>query len=513
MAGAKLSPRQKMINLMYLIFIAMLALNMSKEVLTAFGLMNEKLVESNQAAAERNLVFHANLEQQAQEQPDKYNPLLEKSAQVKALADDLNSYIQNLKESMTGTVDDPTDFEIMDKADFLDEKWFKGDNLKPDGEEFVNKITNFKEGIVDVIGEDYASIAADVTKKFNTDPVTNRDDNVLNWLEYHYKGFPLVASLTKMTQLQSDIKTTESEVLSKMLEGKLKKEASLTNFDAIVVPDKTAFFNGENFTGTIILGKKDPTLKADKVIINGRELPAEAMQNGKTLLNFAAGGVGERDIKGEISFTEGGQSFSIPVSSSYAVVPKPNSATISADKMNVVYRGVANPMTISFAGVSDNNVSASAPGLSKTGTGKYVMNPGTGKEVTISVTGTLSSGEKVSDRANFRIKDIPKPTGTISGQDGAVELPRSNLEIASIGAKLFDFDFELPIQVTSFKIKVPGQPTVSVSGTKLNSQAKSALRKARRGDGIQIFDIKAQIRGNASYKLKGVSPVFVELTN
>ena len=76
MAGAKLSPRQKMINLMYLIFIAMLALNMSKEVLTAFGSMNEKLVESNQAATERNAISLANLEQQAQEQPEKYNPLL-----------------------------------------------------------------------------------------------------------------------------------------------------------------------------------------------------------------------------------------------------------------------------------------------------------------------------------------------------------------------------------------------------------------------------------------------------
>ena len=182
MAGAKLSPRQKMINLMYLIFIAMLALNMSKEVLGAFGLMNEKLVESNQAASERNLDFRANLEQQAKEQPEKYNPLLEKSAQVQALANDLNSYIQNLKEDMTGTVDDPTDFEIMDRPDFLDEKWFKGDKLKPDGEEFVNKITNFKVGIVEVIGEDYPSIASDVTKKFNTDPVNNRDDNVLNWL-------------------------------------------------------------------------------------------------------------------------------------------------------------------------------------------------------------------------------------------------------------------------------------------------------------------------------------------
>ncbi|HAI16712.1 MAG TPA: gliding motility protein GldM [Xanthomarina gelatinilytica] len=516
MAGGKLSARQKMINLMYLVFIAMLALNMSKEVLSAFGLMNEKLTESNQAATERNEAFMQGLAEKVSEQPAKYQPLKAQADQISTLANNFNSYLEELKGKMTATVDDPQDYEVMDKGDYLDNNFFKGDKLKPEGQEFLNQIKTFREGVIEVLSQnpDMASIADDVKDKFETDPVTNRDGNKVDWLDYHYKGFPLVASLTKMTQLQADVKTTESEVLSSMLAGKLKVEASLTNFDAIVVPDKTAFFSGENFTGRIILGKNDKTLKADKVVINGQELPAESMQAGQTLLDFPAGAVGEREIEGEFQFKEGDSIISIPVKSTYAVVPKPNSATISADKMNVVYRGVANPMTISFAGISDNNVSASAPGLSKgSGVGKYVMNPGSGREVTINVSGTLPDGSKVSDKATFRIKDIPKPTGTISGQDGVVKLPRNSVEIATIGAMLDDFDFELPIQVTSFKIKVPGQPSVDVNGTKLNSQAKNSLRKARRGDAVQIFDINAQIRGNSSYKLKGVSPVIVEIAN
>ncbi|MFV0571352.1 MAG: gliding motility protein GldM [Xanthomarina gelatinilytica] len=516
MAGGKLSARQKMINLMYLVFIAMLALNMSKEVLSAFGLMNEKLTESNQAATERNEAFMQGLAEKVSEQPAKYQPLKAQADQISTLANNFNGYLEELKGKMTATVDDPQDYEVMDKGDYLDNNFFKGDKLKPEGQEFLNQIKTFREGVIEVLSQnpDMASIAEDVKDKFETDPVTNRDGNKVDWLDYHYKGFPLVASLTKMTQLQADVKTTESEVLSSMLAGKLKVEASLTNFDAIVVPDKTAFFSGENFTGRIILGKNDKTLKADKVVINGQELPTESMQAGQTLLDFPAGAVGEREIEGEFQFKEGDSIISIPVKSTYAVVPKPNSATISADKMNVVYRGVANPMTISFAGISDNNVSASAPGLSKgSGVGKYVMNPGSGREVTINVSGTLPDGSKVSDKATFRIKDIPKPTGTISGQDGVVKLPRNSVEIATIGAMLDDFDFELPIQVTSFKIKVPGQPSVDVNGTKLNSQAKNSLRKARRGDAVQIFDIKAQIRGNSSYKLKGVSPVIVEIAN
>ncbi|MCB0462803.1 MAG: gliding motility protein GldM [Flavobacteriaceae bacterium] len=515
MAGGKLSARQKMINLMYLIFIAMLALNMSKEVLSAFGLMNEKLVESNQAATERNSDFFAGLEQQAGEQPEKFRPLLNQASQVQSLASDLNSYIADLKGQMTSTLDDPTDYEIMDKGDFLDERFFIGDKLKPEGQEFLDKIATFRNGIANVLGDDYKGIVEDVQEKFSTDPVTNSEGNVLEWLDYHYKGFPLVASLTKMTQLQADIKTTESEVMSTMLQGKLKIEASLTNFDAIVVPDKTAFFSGENFTGTIILGKKDNTLRADKVVVNGNELPADAMQAGQTKLNFPAGAVGEREINGEFQFVEGGETISIPIKSSYAVVPKPNSATISADKMNVVYRGVQNPMTISFAGVSDNNVQANAQGLTKvSGVGKYVMDVTNvkGREVSINVTGTLPDGDKVSDRATFRIKDLPKPTGTIRGEDGNVKIQRGSLEISTVGAKFDDFDFDLPITVKGFKFKVFGQPTINVRGNKLDERAKAALRKAKRGSDVQIFDIEAQAQG-VSILLKKVSPVLIELTN
>jgi len=515
MAGGKLSARQKMINLMYLIFIAMLALNMSKEVLSAFGLMNEKLTESNEAATIRNTAFMAGLAEKVEEQPAKYQPLKAAADQIDVLANNYTSYLENLKGQMTAKLDDPKEYETMDKGDFLDELFFIGDKLKPEGEQFLAEMAKFRDGVSNILKQnpDLQNMAKDVEEKFATDDV-KRGAGTVNWLSHNYKGFPLVASLTKLTQIQADVKSTESEVLSSMLAGQLKVEASLTNFDAIVVPDKTAFFSGENFAGRIILGKNDKTLKAYKVIINGTELSSESMQAGQTILNFPAGAVGEREINGEFQFKEGDSIISIPVKSSYAVVPKPNSATISADKMNVVYRGVSNPMTISFAGVSDNNVSASAPGLSKgSGVGKYVMNPGSGKEVTINVTGKLPDGTNVSDRATFRIKDIPKPSGSIAGQQDKISLPRTNLEIATITAVLNDFDFELPITVTSFKVKVPDQPSVTVTGNKMNEQAKAQIRKASRGDGIQIFEIKAQIVGNSSYKLPTVSGVYVEITN
>ncbi len=520
MAGGKLSARQKMINLMYLVFIAMMAMNMSKEVLSAFGLMNERLTESNQAATVRNADFMTGLAEKATDQPEKFKPLKDKGEKIKNLANGLNTYLSTLKSDMTKNIEDTSNYEAMDNSTFLDEYFFNGDKETKKGQSFLAEISKFRDGVNNELKDDYPEIAKDVLSKFSTEPVPNSDGKKIPWLEANFKNFPLVASLTKMTQLQADIKTTESESLNAMLAGKLSEEISMTNYTTLMETSKSAYFNGENFDGEIVLGRKDASTKPSRVelTLDGSPLTESqyTIEDGKVKLNFGAGRAGEHKIEGQLIFAEDGNEIVVPVKQSFATVPKPNSATISADKMNVVYRGVDNPMTISFAGVSDNKVFATADGLRKgSGVGKYMMNATTikGREVTINVTGTLPDGQKVSDKATFRIKDIPKPTGTIRGEDGAVTMQRNSLEISTIGAKLDDFDFDLPLTVSGFKFKVPGQPTMTVGGSKLNGRAKSALRKAKRGSSVQIFDIQAKIKGNSSYKLKKVAPVIIELTN
>ncbi|WP_378178732.1 gliding motility protein GldM [Aquimarina sp. SS2-1] len=514
MAGGKLSPRQKMINLMYLVFIAMMALNMSKEVLSAFGLMNEKLTEDNTVTTERNQAFLGGLAEKVSEQPAKYKPLKEKADIINEKSNEFTAYIDDVKAVILKDVDDPTDYQVMDKNAVLDEYFFAGGNITPSGKEFIQKVDDYRNSVSEMVKEQYPDIAADIQKEFSTAQVENRDKVMVDWLKYNYEGFPMIASITKLTQLQNDVKSTQSKVLSAMLSGQLQSEVSLSNFEAIVVPDKTAFFSSDNFKGRIILGKKDKTLKAHKVVVNGKELDAESMQEGQTLLEFPAGNVGEREIKGEFQFKEGDSIVTIPIESSYAVIPKPNSAVISADKMNVVYRGVQNPMTISIPGVP--TVNATAPGLKRSsGAGKYVMDVTTVKarEVAIKVSGKLPNGSSVSDSKKFRIKDIPRPVGTVRGEDGNIKMSKSGLDKASIGAILPDFDFDIKLDVTGFKFKVEGQPTINVRGRRLDSRAKSALKKAKRGSSVQVIDITAQLKTNKGYKLKKISPVIVELTN
>ena len=516
MAGGKQTPRQKMINLMYLVFIAMMALNMSKEVLSAFGSINESFNEANTAATARNANFMAGLAEKASEQPKQYKPLQEKAAKISAASSDLYNFIGELKAGALEGVKDPKDYETMDKTAYFDELFWKGGKLQPKGEELMNKIIAYRQTVIGELGEGYDDIKKDVADKFSTggddNKVATRDGIKKHWVNYHYVGFPLIASVTKLTKIQADIKTTESQVLSAMLQGQMTSQLSMSNYEAIVVPEKTAFFSGESFKGKVVLGRFDNSLTFDKVVINNKELEN---QTGQVELEFPAGNVGQQEINGELQFKEGDSIVSIPVKSAYTVIPEPNSAVISADKMNVVYRGVKNPMTISIPGVPQ--VNAQAPGLSPaSGAGAYVMDVTNVKarEVKINVSGTLPGGKTVSSSKVFRIKEIPRPLGVIGAKDGgngAIRMSKRAVEVSPIAAKLPDFDFDLNLNVSGFKFQVMGKPVVQVNGNRLNAAAKAALNSAKRGSVVQIFDIQAKVAGNSKYKLQRVNPLIIEL--
>ena len=522
MAGGKATPRQKMINLMYLIFIAMLALNMSKEVLAAFGLMNVKMETSNTKTTESNLAFLDGLSTKASEDEAKYGDLYTKAGQIKEMSQEYYDYLQSLKDGMLEGVEDPTDYQVMDKSDFLDGKFFQGDNLTPDGEDFLNRINNYRDGVIKILPETMQDVKASVVARFQTGDengqVTNRSGEKEEWIFYHYERFPLVASLTKLTALQADIKATEEDALKSMLAGELTEQVSLKNFATSLFAKKSAYYTGEKYDGKIIISKTDnsSTPVRAELTLDGRKMSEGRdykIEAGGIKMLIGSGNAGDHEVAGKLFFMQDGKEIEVPVKNSFATISKPNAALIAADKMNVVYRGVANPMSISIPGIPDNKVTASAPGLKKVSSSKYIMNPGKGRTVKIVASGTLPDGQRISTPAEFRIKDIPRPSGSLSKQRGALKLPRKNVEIATVGAFLEDFDFDLNIAVSGFKFKVPGQPTVSVKGNKLNGQAKSALKRARRGDAVQIFDINAYITNNKSYKLKKVSPVVVEITN
>jgi len=533
MAGGKLSPRQKMINLMYLVFIAMLALNMSKEVLSAFGILNNKIEKATTDTSNRNVAFLDGLATKASDEPEQYQAVYAQAQKIDNISKELSSYLTGLKSDAIKNIEDPTDFEVMDKADFFNNLFFNADKYKEEGNKFVGMINGYRSKMDQVfadISKDSAlskqitgleDIKASIDQNFSTDKVTDRDGKKVDWLRYNYEGFPLIASLTKLTQFQNDVESTKSQLLSKMLSEKQAAALSFSNYSSLMEAPKSAYYSGETFDGSIVLGRTDASTvpKRAELTLDGRKLEQDkdyTFQGGKVIMSVGAGAPGDHKIEGFLYYGEGGEEVEVPVNTGFATISKPNSAVIAADKMNVVYRGVENPMTVSIPGIPDNKVSASGNGLAKVSGSKYVMRPTTGRTVNITASGTLPDGQKVSTTSEFRIKDIPRPVGTIRGEtgDGAcVRMQRQGLEIASIGAMLEDFDFDLNLNVTGFSFKVSGQPTVKVSGKKLNAQAKGTLNRARRGETVQIFDINASISGNSGYKLKKISPICIELTN
>ncbi len=509
MAGGKLTPRQKMINLMYLVFIAMLAMNMSKEVLSAFGLMNEKFEAANESSKMNNEQMMLALDQKATESKGgEFGAAAATAHKVEAATKKFYDFVASLKaEVLTGVEPEngKLPYESMDKADNLDQSWFTGEGYTARGNEVIAAIEAYKNDMKAALGSEkkYAPILKEIVNKFDLSEVPNKEGIKVKYLDYHFKGFPAIASLAKLTAWQNDAKKAESDVISAALGKAAVQTASYSNYQAIVVLDKNAYFQGEKVTGKVVLGRYDENTKPQSV--SGAVLdPA----TGQAKINLTAGAVGEQNINGQFTFVEDGKTIPLKFQGTYVVVPRPNSATISADKMNVVYRGVENPISVTFAGIATNNVTASAPGMTG-GNGKYILRPGSGTEVTIVASGKLPDGTTASDKKVFRIKGLPNPTGKIRGEVSA-KGSTSSLEACEISAVLEDFDFPVGVKVNSFAIKVPGEPTIVVSGSRMDGRARSAIKKAKRGEVIVIKDINASFSGLAQ-KPKSVSACSFEI--
>ena len=580
MASGTESPRQKMINLMYLVFIAMLALNMSKEVLSAFGMITEQTENNTELLESRVESFKTAIDLAVSENVEGFNTNFKIAADsIQIISDNFDNYIsgilpigtkKTIKIKKTKKDSIITDYEVMDKADYFNNLWFQNsdgllttaDNLDKNdapigdksGEEFMKKMNDFKTQFTNIIltfspesdpnyientegettptgkGGTYSDIINGINDIFSTNDVVNREGQSTTWLEYHFFNFPEVASTTKLTLLQSNIRSAQAELYSAMLGGQFKLNSTLANFDAYVVADRSSYYAGSNFTGKIVLGKKSDDLDPTSAFINEVELLENENAinaDGSINLDFRVGRLGENNISGNVIFMEDGEEISIPVNQTYEVVNKPNKASISADKMRVVYIGVENPISISFSGIDNNNVSATAPGLSRIGSsGSYVLDLTEGvptamsqqmdpndRKVKIQVTGKLEGGDVVNDNAAFEVKPLPKPIANIAGNTDQFSYTRAALSTARIKSK-FDnaFAYQLDLNVFGFDVDVPGQPTVTVRGNRFDDNARSALRSARRGAFVTISNIKVKAAGT-TVDLQEASPLIIKISD
>lgn len=512
--GGGKAARQKMINLMYIVFIAMMAMNVDRQVLRSFEDITVTLDDSSRLTNENNSTFYDNIAKKA-ETDSAYAAILGTANQVKAESDKVYNILQGVKTEIMKTqeytlptfgteVDDAqTNYGSLQNVEVFTKLLFKEQDKPSDrGNQLIQAITSYR-GFMEGVSANEKDKAR-IQHVFSTE---NRGKK--SWLNYNFYEQPMVAGLANITKLQSDIRTEEGNLVRTLLANKLQDEIELKAYQPIVmVPpfvrsDKPA-------DASIAFGAFDNSLQG-KVTIGGQEVP---LVDGKANFKLNTSGSGKKTVSGTMSWRGANGEFvePIPFSQDYEVVAEtltevPTGAVITADKMNVVYRNLDNPITATVNG-ADGAVSltASVGGLRPNGAGKWMFKPAAGSgTVKFTASAKTSTGKVVSGSMDFRIKPVPPARGHIANKTN-LQIPANGLAAQTVRLDWPDFLFDVQGEVTSFKVKVPGQPTALVTGSKM-SGAAGALGKAKSGDIVGIFDIKY----NSTAGPGEASPVTIEV--
>ena len=448
------SPRQKMINLMYVVLMAMLALNVSNEVLNGFSIVEESLNRTTANATVENQAIYDNFEEQMKSNPQKVREWYEKAQQVKQMSDSLYQFAAELKQAIAQEADgdDGTPANLQNKEDLeaatqvmLAPGRGKGDALKL-------AIDNYREGILKMITDTATqrTIASDLTTEV---PSTGLGKN---WQEYMFESMPAAAAVTLLSKLQNDVRYAEQEVLHTLVQNIDVKDIRVNMLEAFVIPNSQTIVRGDKFSAKIVMAAVDTTQVPDLYIGNQKVTLRD------NIYERICGATGDFTLAGYMETVNGnGDKIRRDFSQKYTVVDP--SATVSADLMNMLYAGYSNPISVSVPGVPLNKIQATMTGgtLQPTGPGKYIARPTkVGENVTITVTSTNTGRPQQMGQFTFRVRKLPDPTPFIAMKDAQGNplrfkgggLPKSDLMgIESLGAAIDDGILDIAFRVVSFE--------------------------------------------------------------
>jgi len=488
MALGRETPRQRMISILYLVLLALLALNVPDTILDAFKNINNSLESSrsNVNTAVQQL-FSAFESTKLKEEPARAKPIYDKAKKAQAIIGELNTYISSLKEDFTkqGGGIDPE----------------KGDLVKRENEDIsVNMMINEKKGTVlkDKINETRAKLLALLTpeeqKSVSFSLEAKDPEKSVNgkksWEEINFgSGTPLTAAMTILTKIQTDAQNAESDMV-KLILGKMDQAVvNLDKFAAVAVAPTSYLVQGQPYKAEVFLTASD-SKSQPAISVNGSPLQ---IVDGKGVYNVSTSKEGIFSWTGvvQVKQTDGSMKEYRTATQTYQVA-RP-SAVVSPDKMNVLYIGVDNPLSVSAAGTPTDKVKVNMTGGSLSGSGgKYnarVSSPGTAR---ISISAEVAPGKmQTLSTTEFRVKRIPDPIAKFAGKTGGsmatVALKAQN----AIFAKLDNFDFDANFKVTKFTMII-AKPradaiVLSTSGNQLSSSMASALNGITPGTRV-IFD-------------------------
>ncbi|HEY1033190.1 MAG TPA: gliding motility protein GldM [Flavipsychrobacter sp.] len=491
-------PRQLMINLMYLVLTAMLALNVSSEILHAFKTINQSITASNASIEQKNEALYKSMKDQESQagQEERMRPFNQKADQVKAQAASMIKYLEDWKNKIieeSGGKEENGEIKRQDNIDastlLLVEK--KG------GDEIKKKLNDLRDMMVSVIDPKFKEQFMKELPIKVVEPEKTDNNPRADWATGYFYNMPTMAVVTLLSKFQNDVRNSEAVIINQLAREAGDIQVKFDEIQAIAVPKNSYVLAGQKVEASIMLAAYNKAVNPQVSSSSGRVAKVE---NGVASWETSASGVGLQTVRGKVTLDMGGRVETRDYEFTYMVGSE--GASMQLDKMNVFYIGVPNPITVSAAGYSLEDVSVNIPDATvkpletKGHSEVMVTKPG---KVMADINAKTATGVKRVGGQEIRVKRIPDPVAKIGKYSGG-RVPSNEFKAQlGIQAALENFDFDARFVVTSFEFSlVPkrGEPigpfVVKSARFSESKQVVEAIGRAKIGDKLYFEEIKAR---------------------
>lgn len=491
------SPRQKMINLMYLVFIAMLALNVSVEVLDGFSIMDNSLENSSVTMSDRNAIVMEELASYHAQNPEKADEWYHKGLEIQSMSDSLTQYIESLKQRMAHEADGKKAdiHNIKHKDDVEAASVVMLSPINGEGKRLKDAIDAYRNSVAQLVTD--SNKRAIIERNLSTESLSPNK----SWEASLFERMPLAAAITMLSKIKNDIRASEGEALSNLLHNVDMGDFRLNRLHAYVIPESDIVLQGDAYKARIVLSAEDST-RRPQVIVNGEKL--DRKEDGH--FTVKADHTGTFPMEGYLELSDNkGETVRHHFSSSYTVIEPV--AIIAPTLMNVLYAGIDNEVGISVPGIAPQNIAATITNGTLTRKGNlWFANPrAIGQESVISVSMRMVGGETrhVFSKA-FRVRALPDPTPYIQYIDTEGETvtfrggrlhKAALLRAEGVKASIDDGILSIPFRVDGFRtvfFDSMGNAIPEISnGNKFSERQIAQIRQLIRGSYFYISGVQA----------------------
>ena len=509
------TPRQKMINMMYIVLTALLALNVAAEVLEAFRVVNSSLLQTLDAVDMQNAQIYAAFDQAYQENATKVKVWKEKADAVRAHTDSMVGYVANMKDELVrysgskpvnedNELNEEDYFHVTSEGDTLEIG--KVDDLNSPSEFMITqerakelraKVEDYRNFLIQILGDGNQELKNTILSELKTtDPKGNLKEGTekKSWESEHFEDKPLIAVLTLLSKIQIDVKNSESSVAKYLYSEIDASSFKFNRLGARVIANSSTVLMGDEYKAEVFLAAEDTTQQPD-IVINNREVQ---VKDGKATFIGNTDKPGYFKWSGLIKYkTPGGVIKEYPFEQEYQVVQP--TVTMSATKMNVFYRGLDNPFEVSGGAIPNENLEVSMTNGSIIRRGNdFIVKPTDldeqGRNTKVTVHANINGERRLIGTTNWRVKKVPDPVAQVNGQSGG-DIRKEVMSIQDgVLAVLKDFDFEFKYTVTQFTLETSsgGYTNRYVSrSNRFTAEQKEALKRVNLNSYVYIGDIKA----------------------